>query len=78
VHRLHRLAAGRQLIDHADVQVAIERHGQRARDGRGGHHQHVRRHRCLGLHPRALRHAEAVLLIDHHQPQPFEHHRILQ
>ncbi len=71
-------AARRQLIDHAHVEVAIERHSQRARNGRGGHHEHVRGHLRLGLHPRPLCHAEAVLLIDHHQAQLREHHAVLQ
>ena len=33
---------GRQLVDGADVEVGEQRHRQRARDRRGGHHQHVR------------------------------------
>jgi hypothetical protein len=66
-----RLAAGRQLVEHADVEIAVEREGQRARDGRGRHHQHVGG-LALGLEPRALRDAEAVLLVDHHQAELAE------
>ena len=65
------LAARRHLIDHAHIQVAVDRQRQRARDGRRGHHQHVRMaslfHQFL-----ALLHAEAMLLIDNGQPQLLE------
>ena len=36
-------AAGRQLVDDRDVEVAVDGQGQGARDGGGGHHEHVRR-----------------------------------
>ena len=37
------LAAGRQFVDDADVEVAVDRQRQRARNRRRGHHQHVGR-----------------------------------
>jgi len=69
--RVHRRAAGRQLVDDRGVEVGVEGHGQRARDGRGGHDQLVRRLRAvvaLGAQRQALVHTETVLLVDHHQP----------
>ena len=35
--------ARRQLVEDAEVQVAVQGKSERARDGRGGHHEHVRR-----------------------------------
>jgi hypothetical protein len=56
---------GGQLVEHAEVEVAVERERQGARDGRRGHHQDI----GLGggglLHQaKTLQHAEAVLLVD--------------
>ena len=71
-------AAGRQLVQNADVEVAVQTQRQGARNRRGGHHQHVRLgligSRLVGLlhQLEALQNPEAVLLIDHHQPQPAE------
>ena len=67
------LAAGRQLVEHAEFEVAVEREGQRARDGRGGHHQHVRL-ACVGLlhQAEALEDAEAVLLVDDDEAEVVE------
>ena len=62
-HSLHGLAARRQLVEHADVEVAEERHRERAGDGRGGHDQHVRV-QALVAERGALQHAELVLLVD--------------
>ena len=36
-------AAGRHLVDDGDIEIAEERERERARDGRGGHHQDVGR-----------------------------------
>ena len=41
---------------------------------RGGHHEDVRRLLVLRPKPGALLHAEAVLLVDHHEPQVGELH----
>jgi hypothetical protein len=65
------LAAGRQLVEHADVEVAVERERERPRDGRRRHHEHVGP-LALALEPRALVHAEAVLLVHHGQAQALE------
>ena len=69
-----RLAAGRQLVEHRDVEIAVEREGERARDGRGRHHEHVR---ALALAPqrRALGDPEAVLLVHHGQAEAPEARR---
>ena len=72
VHGFDRLATGRHLIDDADVQVAVRGHGQRPRNGRSGHHQHVRCWVGLGPELAALRHAKSVLLIDNSESQTFE------
>ena len=68
-----RHAARRQLVEDADIEIAVKRERQGARNGRGRHHQHVR-FRLIGLlhHLEALQDAEAVLLVHHHQPQPVE------
>ena len=36
-------ASGRQLVDNGHIQVAIERHGKRTRNGGCRHHKHMRR-----------------------------------
>ena len=66
-------AARRELVQHAHVQVAVEGERQGARDGRGGHYQHVGLWLVGFLHQlEALHHAETVLLVDHHQAQAVE------
>ena len=61
-------AAGGQLIDDRDLQVAVDDHGQGAGDGGGGHDQHMG---VLSLLPQGgpLLHPEPVLLIGDDQPQ---------
>ena len=68
-----RRAARRQLVEHADVEVAVERKRECARNGRRGHHQHVGL-RLVGLlhQPEALQHAEAVLLVDDDEAETVE------
>ncbi len=66
--RCNRLASGRHLIHDAQVEIAIQRQRQRARDGRGGHHQQVRR-AAFRAQQRALIYAETVLFIHHGQLQ---------
>ena len=68
-----RRAARRQLVEHADVEIAVHRHRRRARDRRRRHHQHVG-HRRPGLvaQRRPLLDAEAVLLVDHHDAEAVE------
>ena len=69
---LYRLASGRQFVDYRHVEVAVDGHGKRARDRRGCHHKHVRRIEVFLPQTGALRHAEAVLLVDNHQPEASE------
>jgi hypothetical protein len=66
-----RLAAGRQLVDHAQVEVREVRQRQRARDRRGRHHEVVRRV-AHALEQGTLSHAELVLLVDHDQTEVRE------
>ena len=61
--RRDRLAARRHLAHHRDVEIAVGRQRQRARDRRGGHHEDVGV-QPLGAQRRALQDAEAVLLVD--------------
>ena len=70
------LPTGRQLVDGGNIQIAVEREGQRARDGRRGHDQHVRVIAFLAQSV-ALLHAEAVLLIDDDEAEPLEVHIFL-
>ena len=68
--RADRRPAGRQLGQRGYLQVAEHGHGDRARDRRGRHHQHVRAALAgLAAQRVALLHAEPVLLVDHHQAQ---------
>ncbi len=57
-------AAGRQLVENAQVQVAVERKRERARDGRRGHDEDVGLGAVFFHQAEALEDAEAVLLID--------------
>ncbi len=66
----------RHLVQDADIQVAVYRHRQRSRNRRSGHDQHVGLLTLFIQHP-ALLHPEFMLLINHQQPQPLEHHAVL-
>ena len=73
----HRAAARRALPQGGDVEIAVERQGQRAGNRRGGQEQHVRG--CSLPDERgALLHAEAMLLVDHHQSQPPKRDALLE
>ena len=61
--RLDRFAAGRHLVEAADVHLAVLRQRQRARDRRRGHREEVRA-AALFLEEHALGDAEAMLLVD--------------
>ncbi len=54
---------GREFVEHGDVEIAVDGHAERARDGRRGHHEDVRV-LALAAEREALEHAEFVLLID--------------
>ncbi len=65
--RLDGRAAGGQLVEDGDIEVAVESERERARDGRGGEDEDVRRVAVGGgfVHEAfALEDAEAVLLVD--------------
>ena len=75
-----RRPAGRQFGQRRGVQVAEDRHRDRARDRRRGHHQHMRRVALgmLGAQRIALLDPEPVLLVDHDQPEIGEVHPLGQ
>ncbi len=56
-------AAGWKFVDHGEIEIAVERERESARDGSGGHHEDVRR-RAFFHEAFALQDAEAVLFID--------------
>ena len=68
---LDRRAPRRALVHDRDVEVAVGGEGQRARDGRGRHDQHVHV-AALAAQLLALQHAEAVLLVHHGQAEAVE------
>ncbi len=60
-------AAGRELVEDGNVEIAVERERERARDGRGGEDENVRRAAVGGrfVHQAlALKDAEAMLFVD--------------
>ena len=70
-------AAGRHLVDDADVEIAVEGEGERARDGRRGHGEDVgvgddAVGAGLAHQLEALLDAEAVLLVDDDQAEVGE------
>ncbi len=70
---LDRSSSGRKFIEHADVEVAVQRERKRAGNGRRGHDQHVRFRISIFSHQaEALHDPETVLLIDDHQADAVE------
>ena len=69
--RRDRPAAGRQLVEHAGVEVAEHGHGHGARDRRRGHDEHVHAD-AAGAQGVALLDAEAVLLVDDDEAEVVE------
>src|SRR5271165_1025390 len=73
--RLDGSAAGRKLVEDGDVEIAIERERERARDGRGGQHENVR-HVAVArgfVHEAfTLKDAEAMLLVDGNEAKARE------
>ena len=59
---IHLLAAGRQLVENGDVQIAVDDERERARYRRRGHDEHMRL-LPLADERRALADTEAVLLV---------------
>ena len=61
-----RRATGREFVEHAHVEIAVDRHRRGPRDRCRRHHQHVGHGAADGLGPqcRSLLDAEAVLLVD--------------
>ncbi len=62
----------RQFVNHADIEVAIERHSKGAWNGGGCHNEHVWGDGIL--HPKfcSLCHTETVLLVNHNKSQTVE------
>jgi len=74
-----RLAARRLLRELGDVEVAVVRHEQRARDRRCGHDENPSpaargAWSSLGLQGETLMHAKAVLFVNHGKSQVLEVH----
>ena len=63
-----RRAAGRELAQLRLVEIAVDQHRRRARDRRGRHDEDVGLV-ALAAQQRALLDAEAVLLVDHGEPE---------
>ncbi len=76
---LDRGPTGREFVEHADVEVAIDGHRRGARDRRSGHHQDVGHEVALGLlaERRPLLDAEPVLLVDDDDAEVVEADGIL-
>ena len=70
-HRLNGHAVLGRRLDHAHVAQPHQRHVQGARNRRGRHGQHVHFFAKL-LQPLLVAHAEALLLVDDHQPEVGE------
>ena len=64
-------AVRRQLVNHREVEVAVNGQRQRARNGCRRHHQHVGR-LPFANQRLALEHAESVLFVHNHQAQAPE------
>src|SRR5688500_6748309 len=75
---LDRVPPGRQLVDGGDVEVGEISHRERAGDGRRAHHELVWYDHARFLAQReALLDAEAVLLVDYHEPEARERRILL-
>ena len=73
----HRLPPRRQVANHRDVEVAVRRQRQRARNRRRRHDEDVGKP-PLAAQAGALTDAEAMLLVDDHEPETIEERRILE
>ena len=76
--RIDRLPPGGQFVEAANIHLAILRQRQRARDRGRGHRERMRRAAALGGERQALRHAKAVLLVDHHEAEIAVIDRVLK
>ena len=74
--RLDRKASRRHLPHDRDVEIAVGRERERARDGRRGHDQHVRVHPFRSERG-PLEDAEPMLLVDDDEPELVEPDRVL-
>ena len=72
-----RAAAGGQLVEHRDIEIAVVGQGERPRDRRRRHDQDVDVARALARQRHALVQAEPVLLVDHRQAEIGERHAFL-
>ena len=74
-HRVgfYRQAAGGQLVQNGDVQIAVHQKAQRAGDGRGAHHQHMGGGGFVRQQA-PLAHAEPVLLVHHRKAKAGKLH----
>ena len=74
--RAHRAPSRRQFVHDRYIEIAVERHRERARNRRGGHEQHVWA-RTHFKHAGALHDSEPVLFVDDSQTQPPERYILL-
>src|SRR5579883_2986342 len=68
VARSDRFAARRKLIDRGRVEIAVKRERERARDGSGGHHEHIGAG-AFAKQFQTLAHTEPMLLVDDGEPK---------
>src|SRR5262249_28469800 len=68
-----------ELVGRRGREVAVEREGERPRDRRRAHDEHVELRAGVGLplERGALQHAEAMLLVDDREPEPVERDALL-
>ena len=64
VYRRYRFTTGWQFVDYRHVEIAVNRHRQRARDRSGRHYKDMGRPRIFPPQTRTLLDSETVLLID--------------
>src|SRR5205814_2045464 len=77
-HRgLDALAAGRQLVDDGELEVAVHGKSQRSRNRRGGHDEDVGRF-GFGEEALALLDAESKLLVDNGEAEGVELHFLFE
>jgi len=76
--RRDRRTPPRQLRQGGDLQVPVDGHGHRTRDGRRRHDQHVRRLFGLRAQRVPLLDTEPVLLVNHHQAEVGEVDTLVQ
>ena len=73
---LYRLSPGRQLVYDRYIEIAVYGHSQRARYGRSGHYEDVRRLDILRPEFCPLSHAETMLFVDDDKAEVSKFHLV--